>query len=119
MMSLLPELENLLIRISTNMPARRAFKNFAGLSVLRASAFIPIFPPRTAESFRARTLLLSAGRFLLRLLEFFQLFNQGAHLPAILALICRHLRRGFRHDKRVRNPILRQQEIDISEYGFR
>jgi hypothetical protein len=44
MMSLLTELENLLIRISKNMPARRAFKNFAGLSVLGVSAFIPIFP---------------------------------------------------------------------------
>jgi hypothetical protein len=40
MMSLLTELENPLIRISTNMPARRAFKK------LCASAFIPIFPSR-------------------------------------------------------------------------
>jgi hypothetical protein len=46
MMSFLTELENPLIRISTNMPARRAFKNFAGLSVLRASAFILFSPSR-------------------------------------------------------------------------
>ena len=51
-------------------------------------------------------LLLPAGRFLLRLLEFFQLFNQVAYLPAILALIRRHLRRGFRHDERVGAPVL-------------
>ena len=40
MMSLLAELENLLIRISTNMPARRAFKK------LCVSALIPTFPSR-------------------------------------------------------------------------
>jgi hypothetical protein len=38
MMSLLTELENPLIRFSTNMPARRAFKKFC------VSALIPTFP---------------------------------------------------------------------------
>jgi hypothetical protein len=47
------------------------------------------------------------------------LFNQGAYLPAILALIRRHLRRGFRHDERVGNPVLGQQEIHVPEHGLR
>ena len=113
MMSLLTELENLLIRFSTNMPARRAFKYFAPP---RLSQF---FVHPTAETSVRGRLLLPAGRFLLRLLEFFQLFNQIAYLLAILALIRRHLRRRFRHQQGVGGPILCQKEIDISEYGFR
>src|ERR1017187_3905596 len=52
------------------------------------------------------------------LLEFLQLLDQVAQLLAILALHGWHLRRGFRHNKRVGNPFLFQQEIHIPENRF-
>jgi hypothetical protein len=55
--------------------------------------------------------LLPAGGCLLRLLEFFHLFNQCAYLVAFFALYCLNLRSGFRNQKRVGTPVLCQKEI--------
>ena len=70
---------------------------------------------RLSEVVPARYPRAQGDENLLRLLEFFQLFNQVAQLLAVLALIRRHLRRGFRHDERVGDPFLLHQQIHIPE----
>jgi hypothetical protein len=83
----------------------------------RSNAAVPIAPIKTGNWYDivSQWPVPASAPLVFRFLERFQLSHRGAYLLALLALHGWHLRHGFRHQNRVGNPILLQQEIHIPD----